>query len=48
MIGEAMLKAFKGVTEFYANGTVYITDCCGVQKLEKTQLSDRKSEKQWR
>lgn len=30
-----MLKAFKGVTEFYANGTVYITDCCGVQKLEK-------------
>jgi hypothetical protein len=29
-----MLKAFKGVTEFYGNATVYITDGRRVQKFE--------------
>lgn len=33
---KIMLKVFKGVTDFYGNGTVYITDGeNGVQKLEK-------------
>jgi hypothetical protein len=31
----AMLKAFKGVSEFYGNATVYITDGNRVQKFEK-------------
>jgi hypothetical protein len=30
-----MLKVFKGISEFYANGTVYITDGERVQKFEK-------------
>jgi hypothetical protein len=30
-----MLKVFKGVSEFYANGTVFITDGDRVQKFEK-------------
>jgi hypothetical protein len=32
---ETMLKVFKGVTNFYANGTVYITDRNRVQKFKK-------------
>lgn len=30
-----MLKVFKGVSEFYGNATVYITDGQRVQKFEK-------------
>jgi hypothetical protein len=41
-----MLKVFRGVTEFFANGTVYITDGERTQRFEKHdyQIENKKND----